>query len=120
MALIPLEIPPGIYRNGTDFQQSNRWRDSNLVRWVDNTMQPIGGWKQRSVTAASNKIRGLITWTTNNDVRLLAAGTSANLYADNAAGTRYDITTVGFVAGREAANAYTGLPLGPRAMIVTV
>jgi hypothetical protein len=35
MPLIPLDIPPGIYRNGTELQSSNRWRDSNLIRWVD-------------------------------------------------------------------------------------
>ena len=27
MALIPLEIPPGVYKNGTDFESSNRWLD---------------------------------------------------------------------------------------------
>lgn len=112
MALIPLQIPPGIYRNGTDLQQASRWRDSNLIRWVDNTMKPVGGWKKRSVTAADNKIRGLITWVTNSDVRYIAAGTYANLYAYNAAGTRYDITPTGFTSGREDANAYTGYGAG--------
>ena len=37
MALIKLDLPAGIYRNGTDLQSSGRWRDSNLVRWHDNT-----------------------------------------------------------------------------------
>ena len=32
MTLIPLQIPPGVYRNGTEYQASNRWYDANLVR----------------------------------------------------------------------------------------
>ena len=38
MPLLPLDIPAGIYRNGTDLQSQGRWRDSNLVRWFDNTI----------------------------------------------------------------------------------
>ena len=44
MALIPLQLPPGVYRNGTDFESSNRWRDANLVRWRDGSLRPVGGW----------------------------------------------------------------------------
>ena len=53
MALIPLQIESGIYRNGTDLQSANRWRDSNLVRWIDGIMKPVGGWAIRSQTAAA-------------------------------------------------------------------
>ena len=30
---MPLEIPPGVRRGGTDLQSAGRWRDANLVRW---------------------------------------------------------------------------------------
>ena len=29
MALIDLNIPPGVYRNGTDLQAQGRWRDAS-------------------------------------------------------------------------------------------
>ena len=32
MALVKLELPPGVYSHGTDYQSSGRWHDSNLVR----------------------------------------------------------------------------------------
>ena len=48
MPLIPLDIPSGVYRNGTDLQSNGRWRDANLIRWIDNTMRPMGGWRTRS------------------------------------------------------------------------
>ena len=48
MALIPLKIPPGVYRNGTEYQSAGRWYDANLVRWYENTLRPIGGWRKKS------------------------------------------------------------------------
>jgi hypothetical protein len=65
MTFIPLQIPPGVYRNGTDLQSQGRWRDSNLVRWLDDTLRPIGGWRIRSNTAAGAKIRGMKGWIDN-------------------------------------------------------
>ena len=51
MALIDLNIPAGVYRNGTDLQSQGRWRDASLVRWHDGIMRPVGGWRVRSDTA---------------------------------------------------------------------
>ena len=108
MPLIPLDIPAGIYRNGTDFQSNGRWRDANLVRWVDNTMRPMGGWRTRSSNAANAQIRGMKTWVTNNNLRFIAGGTYNKLYAWNETGARYDITPTSFTAGRADAVAFTG------------
>ena len=108
MPLIPLDIPPGIYRNGTELQSSNRWRDSNLIRWVDGTMRPIGGWRTRSDTAADAKVRGLITWVSNDQSRYIVGGTYNKLYSWTSAGVRHDITPVGLTSGRESAEAFTG------------
>ena len=51
--LIPLDIPPGVYKNGTDFESSNRWLDSNLVRWQDGSLRPVGGWDTRKANASA-------------------------------------------------------------------
>lgn len=47
MPLVPLKLPAGFYRNGTDYEGSNRWRDGSLVRWLDGSMRPVGGWEAR-------------------------------------------------------------------------
>ena len=47
MPLVPLQLPPGVYRNGTDMQAAGRWRDASLVRWADGTMRPVAGWEAR-------------------------------------------------------------------------
>jgi len=112
MALISLDLPAGVYRNGTDLQAQGRWRDSNLVRWHDNTLQPIGGWRTRSDTASAGQIRGIHAWVTNGADRWIAAGSYNKLYVYNAAGTQFDITPVGLTAGTENADQSVGFGTG--------
>jgi hypothetical protein len=108
MALIKLDLPAGIYRNGTDLQSSGRWRDSNLVRWHDNTLRPIGGWRPRSNTASDAKVRGMHAWIDNDSDRWIGAGTYNKLYIYNSGGSRYDITPAGLTAGTEDALSPVG------------
>jgi hypothetical protein len=42
--LVPIEMPPGVSRNGTQYQTQGRWYDTNLVRFVDGAVRPVGGW----------------------------------------------------------------------------
>ena len=88
MALIDINIPPGVYRNGTDLQSVGRWRDTNLVRWVDGTMRPLGGWRTRSDTPAAAKVRGMMAWVDNSADQRIAIGTYNKLYAYNTLSAR--------------------------------
>ena len=108
MALIPLDLPAGVYRNGTEFQAQGRWRDSNLVRWFENTLRPIGGWRTRSDTASAGQIRGLHGWLENGGDSWIAAGSYNKLYVYNAGGTQFDITPAGLTAGNEDAIQSSG------------
>jgi len=99
MALIPLQLPPGVYRNGTDFESSNRWRDANLVRWNDGSMRPVGGWDTRKASATASVPRGLHAWVDNANSSALAIGTHNKLIYCNASGTISDITPSGLTAG---------------------
>ena len=56
MAMIPLQIPPGVHANGTVFESSNRWREASLVRWHDGSMRPVGGWTTRKFAKKSFKM----------------------------------------------------------------
>jgi len=96
---IPLKIPPGVYKNGTEYQAAGRWNNSNLVRWYENTLRPVGGWRKRSSAQMSGKCRGIITWRDNSATRWIALGTHTKLYAMNQAGTLKEITPTGFTAG---------------------
>jgi len=100
MPLLPLDIPPGVYANGTDYESSGRWREASLVRWRDGSLRPIGGWRTRVENAFSSLPRALITWETNSGTKWTAAGAFDKLYAVSAIGVVNDITPVGLTAGR--------------------
>ena len=108
MPLVALDLPAGVYRNGTDLQSQGRWRDSNLVRWHDNTMQPIQVWRTRSDTASSTKPRSIHAWIDNNNDRWITVGSYNKLYVYNSASTQFDITPAGLTSGFEDANNPVG------------
>lgn len=112
MTLIPISIPPGVFRNGTELQSTGRWYDVNLVRWTEGAMEPIGGWEVRAISALTGKARSLLTWKTNGNVRLMAAGTSSKLYAVTQSNVLVDITPVGFTAGSDDASTGAGYGIG--------
>ena len=99
MALIPLQLPPGQYRNGTDFEATNRWRDASLVRWLDGSLRPVGGWTSRKTSAFASAPRAMLTWLDNSSDSYLAGGTYNKLYYVNPSQTVYDITPSGLTSG---------------------
>jgi hypothetical protein len=108
MPFIPLEIPPGGYRNGTELDQSGRWRDMNLVRWRDGSLRPMGGWRLFAATAYTGAPRGVLAWEDRGGDRRVAVGTFSNLYHTSGSGITTDITPAGFTAGSEKAAVNTG------------
>ena len=112
MTLVPLDIPAGFYRNGTDLEQSGRWRDGSLVRWRDNSLRPIGGWQERKTSFCTNVVRGMHTWEANNGTAYAAGGSYNELVAMTGNGTVYDIAPTDLTAGREDAEVETGYGYG--------
>ena len=62
MALLPIQIPPGFFRNATQYQAKNRWYDGNLVRFSEGRLRPIGGWQRLADTQILKK-KGIKTLT---------------------------------------------------------
>jgi hypothetical protein len=108
MSLIPLNIPAGFYRNGTDLEQSGRWRDGSLVRWRDGSLRPIGGWSARLTSFSTNPLRGMHTWEALDGTAWVAGGSSNELKVATGSGTIYDITPSDLTAGIVDAVVKTG------------
>jgi hypothetical protein len=106
--LVPLQLPPGVYKNGTEYQSKGRWIDSNLVRWTDGTIQPIGGWTVLSDDQVQGKVRAIHAWNDNDGNSWLAAASPQKLYVYNIAGDQFDITPAGLTAGLDDSTIQTG------------
>lgn len=98
---IPLKLPAGLYKNGTQYQSAGRWYDANLVRWYEGTIRPIGGWNKRQYPTGGGSyaniqvngiMRGSHTWRANNAKAWLSAGGAKKLYAIEASVAPINIT----------------------------
>jgi hypothetical protein len=109
--LVPLKIPPGVYRSGTDYQSKGRWRDANLIRFVDGRIEPVGGWVGAG-PVLDGPGRGIVAWRANVSGRRLAVGTVNKLWVYNG-DTVADITPAGFPAGNVNSAITSGYGSGP-------
>lgn len=100
--LFPIKMPPGMFRNGTEYESAGRWFDGNLVRWENGRLKPIGGWQALLAASApplQGVARGGLAFTDNFGFPYTLIGTNSNLYIGEG-GAFSDVTPVGFVAGR--------------------
>lgn len=100
MNYVPLAIPPGVFRNGTEYQSQGRWYDSSLVRWENGEMKPVGGWQQKGSSTVTGTARGVLSWRGRDVGAWAAIGTvgtsgSTKLYVVQADNTFADITPTG-------------------------
>lgn len=102
--LFPVELPPGLFRNGTVRQARGRWYDGNLVRFFSQRIGPVGGWlrlkgdDQINIAALTGKPRAALAYRSDSHGILQAFGTHQKLYAITG-GSLHDITPVGFTEG---------------------
>lgn len=113
MAYLPLNLPPGVYRNGTEYQSKGRYYDASLIRWIDRTLKPVGGWRTRSAEFVTGLARAIISWRDNSGLTWLGIGTHSGLFVSDRAGHVYDITPSGFSSGRADAVTGGGYGSGP-------
>lgn len=100
---VPLSLPPGVYRGGTEYQSKGRWYDTSLVRFYEGNIRPVGGWiRVNNDTVLEGRPRAMLPWRPNSQdiARYLSIGTNAKLYAYDG-NNIYDITPAGFTVGRE-------------------
>jgi hypothetical protein len=107
---VQITAPPGLYRNGTEYQGKGKWVNGNLVRFQQDQTKPVGGWQLRNAAQAAltGKARVIHTWRDLSGNNWVAVGTSSHLYQQAQDGTVHDITPAGFVAGRDDASRNLG------------
>lgn len=75
-----LQIPPGVFRNGTQYQAVGRWYDASLVRFRKGAVLPVGGWSQYGSDVINGIPRGGVAWTDNSGNRWAIVGSAAYAY----------------------------------------
>lgn len=78
-----IQLPPGVVQRGSEAEMAGHWRETQLVRWVENVMRPIAGWERiifEGVTATASPIRAMHAWTDNDGVLRVALLCDAHLY----------------------------------------
>jgi hypothetical protein len=78
--LIPIDLPAGVYANGTEYETKGRWLEANLIRWYEGRMRPIGGWQRFTSSPLPEPARGCTTWRRNDATPFAAFGTASHLY----------------------------------------
>lgn len=108
---IPLRLAPGLKRTGTKYQSRGAWYDSNLIRFVKDTVRPVGGWAPLSSELNTGGGAGpLIIESTPRGAhgfevaggrawQLYGTVSSTNKVYSYSAGTHYVITPAGLSAG---------------------
>lgn len=93
MALNKFVFKPGIFREGTDYDNEGGWFDSNLVRFKAGRPQKIGGWRKDNANAFLGTCRALFAWITLAGTKLLGLGTNLKYYIEEGTGFN-DITPI--------------------------
>ena len=80
MARFPIQLPPGVFRDGTRYQSRGRYYDASLTRWYGAALGPVKGWRRRGTGAVTGQARAALAWHANNGQTWLAIGTHSHLY----------------------------------------
>lgn len=85
---------PGYAANGTVHQSRGRWREGNLIRFHEGTIQPVGGWIARGLTG--DTLTGVplssLSWQLVDGTPYLAVGTTTGLFVIDSNNVCTDIT----------------------------
>ncbi len=93
---VPIQIPAGVVRGASTDDFPGRWYDTNLVRWVEGQLLPVGGWAKVTNTPFTGPARRLFRWRDNSNISWTLVATDQKLLS--LIGSAFDdITPSGFV-----------------------
>ena len=93
MALQKTIFRPGIYREGTDYDNEGGWFDCNLVRFIKGRPEKFGGWSKLTSNTYLGTARALHPWVSLGGTKYLGIGTHLKYYIESG-GNFNDITPI--------------------------
>lgn len=62
MAGPTIRVPPGVVRGESKAAVPGRWHDTNLIRWQQGVMKPVGGWERMTQNSLGSTARAGHVW----------------------------------------------------------
>ena len=93
MPLTKLQFRPGLNRESTSYANEGGWFNSDLIRFRKGRPEKLGGWIKLSGNTFTGIARSMWTWSTLDNTKLMALGTSSKFYLEEG-GSFNDITPV--------------------------
>jgi molecular chaperone DnaK (HSP70) len=81
MPFTKVKFKPGIYREGTAYDNGGGWFDCNLVRFRDGRVEKFGGWEKLSSQTFLGNARALHNWLSLGSNLYLGIGTTVKYLA---------------------------------------
>tara|TARA_R100001377_G_scaffold77711_1_gene55109 strand:- start:5503 stop:7368 length:1866 start_codon:yes stop_codon:yes gene_type:complete len=80
MPLSKFVFKPGIFREGTAYDNEGGWFDSNLVRFNAGRPEKVGGWRKDTENSFLGTCRALHSWVSLDGSKFLGLGTHLKYY----------------------------------------
>lgn len=93
MALVKIQVNPGVDREGTSYSAQGRWFECDKIRFVSGNPEKLNGWQRVSDATYLGVARSLINWTTLQDESYVGIGTNLKYYLERG-GSYFDITPI--------------------------
>ena len=93
MPFIKLKFNPGVDKEGTNYENTIGWYDTDKVRFRQGQPEKIGGWLKRTDSTFAGTCRALLAWTSLTGIEYIGLGTSSKLYVEDG-GVPADITPI--------------------------
>lgn len=105
-----IEFAPGVFRKGTFAQMAGRWYDTQLVRWVEGVLRPVGGiedlllfWNTPEpgtpFPGFASPVRATHVWMTRDSIVRVGVLCEKHLYVVTLAGEVVDISPTVAIQG---------------------
>lgn len=107
-ALVTITPPAGVVQNGTPYSAKGRFVDSDLIRFNNSHLEPIGGWNRINTTAfGGGDNKAILAYRDNDakDVLAVANATQVHVFRD---GSFFNVTPTGFVGDTSAGQTLLG------------
>ncbi len=97
MVMTPYSLPAGLVKRLSPTEVANTWWATEMVRWREGVLQPIGGFQRMTASPMASKTRHIHNYRDVGVAEYTLFGADSHLFYMNSAGGITNITPASFV-----------------------